>query len=592
MTIHLSHQGRQLGDFSKEQVDAMLKAGVIAADTLAWTSGLKEWRSLSEILALLAPPPTPQPPPRPTVESLKAIAAPPVIASPPVAHSPQYSEAAMAELGKLSNDRRLGFWCILAWVGAVIWTAIYAGVSASGGFSATSATGAVARHLNKGGVQLDPRVVADEARFLVGCPALILLILGLRGLARRTTASVLAKRKLAFRSFSRDVYLPAIWGTLWRSAVPVVFCALLSASASGGALEGVTAFTTVVMWWMMALPFMLDRPFRYRSRLRLLSGIRGASGSIPSRPAIQAAEHLITTSVVVPANPQKTGLSTAGAKWIFGLMLAFALVSIAGFMRSRSYPGSEGRKTRDTAEESRQAWSPDSNAVVAAVQPGSNLGLAASTRPTPEGERLGDLFPSIERYGPPDELVCWKNPDAGKRYDYLGFTDYPGKQFTVPPADRLVAVYPPGVGPVVRAESPTARVGRDRDGLLFITDTRPGACVVWVGSTNSDSGSALLCANYALLGACGIADQNGHKYRYLQICQGGAWRRSRLTGGCLVYFPVLFYEGRPTSDEQVVQSVKEISELVSAHTEDLFNLFDAAAKLRAKDGPDSQFGRP
>jgi hypothetical protein len=59
MTIHLCHQDKQLGDFSKEQVEAMLKAGVINDGTLAWTSGLPEWKALREFLGATTPPAVP-----------------------------------------------------------------------------------------------------------------------------------------------------------------------------------------------------------------------------------------------------------------------------------------------------------------------------------------------------------------------------------------------------------------------------------------------------------------------------------------------------------------------------------------------------
>lgn len=57
MTIYLCHEGRKLGTFSTEQVEAMLKGGVITGDTLAWTPGLAEWKRLREILAPPTPPP-------------------------------------------------------------------------------------------------------------------------------------------------------------------------------------------------------------------------------------------------------------------------------------------------------------------------------------------------------------------------------------------------------------------------------------------------------------------------------------------------------------------------------------------------------
>src|SRR5208282_4798007 len=59
MTVHLCHQGRQLGVFSKEQVEAMLKAGVINDGTLAWTTGMAEWKPLKEVLGPATPPPVP-----------------------------------------------------------------------------------------------------------------------------------------------------------------------------------------------------------------------------------------------------------------------------------------------------------------------------------------------------------------------------------------------------------------------------------------------------------------------------------------------------------------------------------------------------
>jgi hypothetical protein len=59
MNIHLSHHGHKLGAFSMEQVQDMIKAGVITHDTLSWTEGQAEWKPLKEILTRQAPPPLP-----------------------------------------------------------------------------------------------------------------------------------------------------------------------------------------------------------------------------------------------------------------------------------------------------------------------------------------------------------------------------------------------------------------------------------------------------------------------------------------------------------------------------------------------------
>lgn len=97
MTIHLCHQGKQLGEFSKEQVDAMIKSGIITYNTLAWIPGLSEWKPLSEII----PPPIPIPT-TPIQQSQSAIdvkksqnqAVPPILddVPKPVREHPNYQE--------------------------------------------------------------------------------------------------------------------------------------------------------------------------------------------------------------------------------------------------------------------------------------------------------------------------------------------------------------------------------------------------------------------------------------------------------------------------------------------------------------------
>ena len=60
MNIHLVQNGQQLGAFSKEQVEGMIKSGMITYETMAWTEGQANWKPLREIIGVSIPPVIPQ----------------------------------------------------------------------------------------------------------------------------------------------------------------------------------------------------------------------------------------------------------------------------------------------------------------------------------------------------------------------------------------------------------------------------------------------------------------------------------------------------------------------------------------------------
>jgi hypothetical protein len=71
--IFLHVNGEQKGPYSPEHVRAMLAAGEVAPDTLAWHEGLSEW---SKVSAVLGPPPPPAagvPPPPPALPAGKGM---------------------------------------------------------------------------------------------------------------------------------------------------------------------------------------------------------------------------------------------------------------------------------------------------------------------------------------------------------------------------------------------------------------------------------------------------------------------------------------------------------------------------------------
>lgn len=527
MTIHLCHEGRKLGAFSHEQVQAMLKGGVITHDTLAWIAGFDDWKRLGEVLAPPAPPPLPHSLLHYTpIEDTSTANVPPIIPSPPENDFSGNYEAIELERRKLRDDAKLGVWCILAWIVAIIFVGVFTGLSGKDlpGRATTLRDGDT--------IQPDPKVVVHLALAQSGGFALLSLIIGLRGLARKSTAAVLIKRQWTFHNYGRDVYLPAILGTLWRSAIPIFCSGGFFAFAMDDPVAKVQALVTTIVLWTLAFPFALDRPIWFKSRVRRLAGsidIPSASTHHEMRQASGVARRCSNPIVLVGS-------------------LITALVLLIGWFYWWARPEVNNSALRE-----------------------------------PELKRLGELFPSITRHGNPQQVVKWKSVDSTATYESpIHFIDRAKTAFLAPPSDILVPVYPPGVGAVEQAQSPTARIGRERDSVLHITDTRPGACVVWVGRTNADDASYDLCAHYAVLAACGIADQNDQKYKYLEICEGGGWRKDAPNGGSLVYLPVLFYARKPTTDSSSVQSVEEIRDRATKGLEAVFSFFDAVAAEKAK----------
>lgn len=330
MTIHLCHQGRQLGDFSKDQVEAMLKAGVIVEDTMAWTSGLREWKKLREILLPALPPPVPPPPPHsPTIKPPETVGIPPIIVSPPIVENSGFPEAVAGEQQKLLSEARLGFWFILAWIGAILFIATLVSVSSS--LSKNGSLGRDARPLVKDGIQLDPEAVAGVAFLITGGPGVLLLIAALRGVARKATATVLAKRKWVFHSFAREVYLPAIWGTFWRSALPVLSSAGFFAIVFDDPVFKVQSFVTMIGLWILVFPFMLDIPLRYRSRVWRLTAILRAAPLSAQTQARAVQRHPLALGSDL--SRRRMVLST---KWVVGLSLvlvAFSIITVVTLLR-------------------------------------------------------------------------------------------------------------------------------------------------------------------------------------------------------------------------------------------------------------------
>ncbi len=56
MLIHLNHNGKELGQFSRAQVEGMIRGGIISYDTLAWAEGHTTWKPLHEIIGTPVPP--------------------------------------------------------------------------------------------------------------------------------------------------------------------------------------------------------------------------------------------------------------------------------------------------------------------------------------------------------------------------------------------------------------------------------------------------------------------------------------------------------------------------------------------------------
>lgn len=58
MLIHVAKDGRQSGPYSVEQVQDMVRSGLLSATDLGWHSGMAEWSPLHAIPELALPPPT------------------------------------------------------------------------------------------------------------------------------------------------------------------------------------------------------------------------------------------------------------------------------------------------------------------------------------------------------------------------------------------------------------------------------------------------------------------------------------------------------------------------------------------------------
>ena len=56
MNIHLIQNGQQVGPFSKEQAEGMIKSGMINYETMAWADGHADWKPLREIVGATIPP--------------------------------------------------------------------------------------------------------------------------------------------------------------------------------------------------------------------------------------------------------------------------------------------------------------------------------------------------------------------------------------------------------------------------------------------------------------------------------------------------------------------------------------------------------
>lgn len=313
-----------MGAFSKDQVEAMLKAGVIAGETLAWAPGLAGWKPLMEILGPTTPPPparggtsghgsqgAPKVAHATTHETVATVGVPPIIESPKMANNAGVSR----EANRLPSDTELGFWCILAWIGAIIFIGAFVSVSTN-----ARRDGALHREAGtsvQGDIQPDPVAVNQMAHAITGGPALLLLIAAIRGMARQATAKVLQKRQWSIRSFARDVYLPAIWGTIWRSGIPVLLSATFYAFAFDRPDAKVQAFATTVALCIFAIPFTLDRPLWYKSGIALL-----ATAAQPT-PASKAGVPTLPMAVAPAVGSPPRGT----IRWALGLSVAFAVLA-------------------------------------------------------------------------------------------------------------------------------------------------------------------------------------------------------------------------------------------------------------------------
>ncbi len=117
MAWYYASGGERQGPVSEEEFHDLVRRGVIAPDALVWTSGMTDWRRLSEILPQLPPPV-----PRPAGGSAGDLAT----GRPPVAAT-TFAGARVVDAG--STPLYAGFWIrvlarlidgVLLWVGAQI----------------------------------------------------------------------------------------------------------------------------------------------------------------------------------------------------------------------------------------------------------------------------------------------------------------------------------------------------------------------------------------------------------------------------------------------------------------------------------------
>ena len=563
MTIHLCHHSRQLGAFSKEQVKAMLKAGVINDGTQAWSSGLAEWKTLREILDATTPPTIPPPqivasstpgsPPgiSTPVDTAQRIGFPPPPSVHPIIAMPPFVQQ---EILKLAH---LGFGQFIAWILFIL------GIGVNG--------------VNVGSSLGEPNAVASLLMFVCG-------IFVLRSWFKRRTLRTILKQDSLQR-----VYWPAFWSFAWRCGCMAIVVAFLFGYIlhDGSPDQKLTSFLFVVFAWMLISMLTLDVPYRCCRRVNGILKTHHATTLTHTqcnRQDMQGGP--ISVAPVAPSSWREITSPTLGNKWIVGLSVVFGILSVIAVAWESIYVRGHPNTNRDAVATGRQNGPLTASGGVESTQSASDFTVqksgqtpAADPNPPLPEKRLGDLFPSITKFGNPQYVINWKNIDPTAEYDEpFEFVDYPARTgFILPPTDITVPIYSPAIGPVVESVSSMHLVHSPCDCIVYYTDTRPSACVVWVSRTNTDSASVSLCADFAVFTACAIAG----KQKYMRICEGGGWRRSPSTGGALVYMPVLFYTDMPSIDANI-KTVQEVRSRVTKTTDTLINFLNAVAADEAK----------
>jgi hypothetical protein len=116
MEIHILRDGKQIGPFTEETVQSLLKQGNILINDLAWSPGLTGWSPLHAVLYPAAqPPPAPEnavPPPMPPSPTPPAALSQPVEESPVIASQTEATTEPAAE--GLATDRQKAFLTFMA----------------------------------------------------------------------------------------------------------------------------------------------------------------------------------------------------------------------------------------------------------------------------------------------------------------------------------------------------------------------------------------------------------------------------------------------------------------------------------------------